>query len=195
MHTCASREGRDDRSGTAAKPRTQPSRSLQPIMKNKNSIENEVLTLAHKRIDAFAAEVDSGVESWKALHGEAMACRDLDVTLQRGIALYDAFVTTYDEMWTAEIAGKIEHSDARDAAFRKLFEMWLVPCKLVETAIKHFADRGYEVEHAKPFRDRYAQAVWSLKSPAELFDHPKFEKLRGEASDAVQRGDVEPLGE
>ena len=111
-------------------------------MKNKNSIENEVLTLAHKRIDAFAAEVDSGVESWKALHGEAMACRDLDVTLQRGIALYDAFVTTYDEMWTAEIAGKIEHSDARDAAFRKLFEMWLVPCKLVETAIIE----GYEDE-------------------------------------------------
>ena len=144
-------------------------------MEYENSSAIEFLTLAHRRIDAFVAEVSSGVESWNTLHDEVMACRDLDVTLQRGVALCDAFVRAYDSAWSAEMAGRIEHSEERDLAFRRVFEAWLVQCQRVEREMQHYTNHGHVFEHGAAFRDRCAAA-----------ESPEFQRLGKDAVDAAR---------
>lgn len=98
-------------------------------------------------------------ESWKADHEQAMRCLELEVVLQMGCSLYEQ-LRTADESWRIRMArGEVEYDATVDAAFDKLFDIWLSPGALVLEEIAELEAAAYEVEHADTFRRYHAQCA------------------------------------
>lgn len=132
-------------------------------------------------------------EPWKRNHVTAMAWLELDQLLKFGMYIYDALIEL-DEVWRdAVLSGHLEYCPDVQGTIRRPFDLWLEPCQKLETAIRHFEDRGYVVDRAPDFRKRHAEAAWIVRKAADVFASDRFVALRDAALDEHAKGNTAPI--
>jgi hypothetical protein len=149
---------------------------------------SDPLSRAEGKVRGFEDDL-AEIEPWKPLHDEAMACREIEYLLSRGVAAY-RFLASVEEEWRERVLrGERAFSREDRDRFETCLRGWLVPCEKVERLVSELESRGYSVENAVEFRECHAEAKWLLARPEEVFDRPAFVAARDQAIDAHRRDD------
>ena len=88
-----------------------------------------------------------GGDSWKPHYKEAMACRDLEVRIEVGNALFRS------------LKKYVNGDDGLESEILDIVGWWLRPCEAAESGIHFFEAKGYSVEGVKEFRKNRGEAV------------------------------------
>ncbi|HET6878859.1 MAG TPA: hypothetical protein VFI31_01815 [Pirellulales bacterium] len=91
-------------------------------------------------------------EEWKSEHETAMRCRDLEEFIGIGLSLFKLMKERSHTVQDAMARGSMACNAEVTQAFLEGYREWLKPCAAVESAIRWFESRNYQVEKAEEFR-------------------------------------------
>ncbi len=140
------------------------------------------------RFKSLTAQTDAYIENWQQAHYQAIACRDLEDELLRGVKLFD-FLCAEEEKWRSDVLNHREqYSPTLEKFFLALFELWSRPCQSLLEAIARVQAGGFEVEHAAEFESRCREVKGILTADHEFFDSDELAEVRDKAIDDHRRG-------
>jgi hypothetical protein len=91
-------------------------------------------------------------EQWKGEYATAMKCRDLEEFIGIGLSLFNSLRERAHAVQDDIVRGAIPYSPEISQAFVDGYKDWLQPCAAVESAIRWFESRNYQVDKAEEFR-------------------------------------------
>ena len=110
--------------------------------------DNTALTLAQRRVQAYASESDDLMKR----HAEAMECRDCEDFLRKGIETHNLLRSVEKVVRESDCEGISEFSPEAQDELDALYVSWLKPCEFAELWIASLRERGYTPDNLDEFR-------------------------------------------
>jgi hypothetical protein len=121
--------------------------------------ENLALTLAHRRVHAYADESDELIRR----HAEAMECHDCEDFLKKGIDAFKWLRRAEETVREADYEGIRETTPEIQESLALLYAAWMTPCEFAERWISSLAMRGYTPGNVEKFRSACEEAEETLQ--------------------------------
>lgn len=115
--------------------------------------DNIILSLASRRVRAFADDEQRRHETLIQSHEDALACRDCEGFLQLGIEAFKWLRRAEETMREADYEGLFDFDRETQDALDALYEAWIPPCKYAEEWIRILGERGYRPDNLDEFRN------------------------------------------
>ena len=107
-------------------------------------------------------------ESWKPEHNLAMSLYEFQDLLIDGMKELNALLTAHDEWQQAVLSNRVQPDLDVDQLFWEWSDEWLRIGRRLRHKIAKFENQGFDVEHAKPFRE----AVRNLEEDMKGLSYP-----------------------
>jgi hypothetical protein len=130
-------------------------------------------------------------EQWKANHGAAMSCRNVEDLVRLCIETVE-WINREEENWRSSIlSGVTSYSEAEERSFATMYERWLRMCRDFLKPILRLESQGFVVDMADRFRAHIREIEGILTPDAQFFAADALVRLRDEAIDEHRRGEGE----
>lgn len=96
-------------------------------------------------------------EAWKGEHEIVMKRRELEELVGIGLSLFNSMRERAHFVQDAIARGSLEYGPDISAAFVDGYREWLKPSTSVDSAIRWFESKNFQVENADEFRDAVRQ--------------------------------------
>lgn len=96
-------------------------------------------------------------EQWKCDHQTAMKCRELEEYIGLGLSLFNLMKERAHAIQDRIARGQMDYDPEIAELFIAGYQEWLKPCASVESAIRWFEAKNYQVEKAAEFRAAYRE--------------------------------------
>jgi hypothetical protein len=91
-------------------------------------------------------------EQWKSEHQTAMKCRNLEEYIGIGLSLFNLMKQRAYDVQDCLARGSMRYDEEMSRPFVEGYREWLKPSAAVESAIRWFESRNYQVDKAEEFR-------------------------------------------
>jgi hypothetical protein len=131
--------------------------------------------------DFLIGQIGDASEGWQRAHREAMACYDLEETIDNGLQLF-TWIRHSDVEWTRAVkAGRTKFDLQKAKEIIGHYNWWLEPSASVVQQLEKFVAKGYTFGRREELRQAIELAIAITSLSPERLAASRAERERGEA--------------